>query len=364
MSPDQKQQKIELEEYLKTLSQGKEREFVAKVLEELSRFEKMSDEEIDEELKKASEAADFAEHQIKLLEMSEAERKEELERLQAKAKKERESAEKEYEAAIESAAGVLIDEDLKRRKAETEAIKTVVAEKTADLIENFKIFLAKSDLVGCGVVFKKLAASGRVGEILNYYGYSSNASGLHRFFNEIMIGQKPIVGEQAFDNFLLQQKAYSIEHEISCLAGGLNQWSLAFVMGRKKRAWYQLEEKEHLLAVVQVIKKVKPEVAARVFGVQAYGAFVPREKFNLAAGFDFELGREGKLILMMFADIFEKQLAKKEFNPEAAIVLRNNLDEIETIGVRVSFVEALAKYVDSLKIKPEKAETVEEEFDK
>jgi len=113
-----------------------------------------------------------------------------------------------------------------------------------------------------------------------------------------------------------------------------------------------------------VIKKVKPEIAARIFGSLSYGSRVPIEKFNLEAGSFFALGREGKLILMLFADIFEKQLVKKEFNPEAAEALYEITDELEAFGLKPSFVEALEKYVEEIRRRPEMAEEVEKEMAK
>ncbi len=137
---------------------------------------------------------------------------------------------------------------------------------------------------------------------------------------------------------------------------------MSCAVGRKARAWYQLDEREHLLAVTHALEKIEPEVAARIFGPLSYGTWLPREKFNLSLGSDFEFSREGKLILMLFADIFEKQLIKKEFNLESAEVLYDNIDELKALGMKSSFVEALKKFVEEPKGKPEMAEEVEKEL--
>lgn len=354
----------DLQERVKKMPAGKERDLWTKVLEEAKRFEVMSEEEIKADLARAGEEADLAEHRIKLLKMSEADRKKEVERLQAEAKRAKEEAEKEWEEAVAAATPTLIEGDVARRKAEQEAVKTVSANETGALIENFKIFLGKKDMAGCGAVLKRLAVSGRTGDILNYYGYPSNVVGLHQFFNETIIGERPIIGEKAFDNFLFQQKAYALEQDISCLAEGFHYWSLAFAMGRKGRAWYQLSDSEHLLAVLWAVKKIDPTTAARIFGRAAYGFFTPREKFQAGGEGDFSVGREGELILMLWNKIFEKQLAQKDFNPEAAEVLTANLDELDALGLEPSFAEALKKYIDELKLKPEMVEEVGGEITK
>lgn len=354
----------DIEEILAKMTPEARREFWEFALEKTRAFLAMSKEEQKRELKDAGERAVLIEHRLKLLEMKPEERAAELKKLSEEAEKLKTQSEKEWEEAVEISWQFLANDELAYRKEETEAAKGVPAEKTNELIENFKTFLAKDDLAGCGAILRKLAASGRVSELLNYYGYQSDILSVHQFFNEVVIGKKSIIGDKAFDNFLFQQKAYLIEHDISCLTQGLSQWSLAFAVGKKARAWYQLDEREHLLVVAEVIKKIKPGVAARRFGALSYGSQVPMEKFNFEAGSIFELGREGKLILMFFADSFEKQLAKKEFNPEAAEALYDVVDELEAIGVKPTFIEALGKYVEGLKSKPEMAEEVEEEFEK
>lgn len=354
----------EIEEYAATLP-PKEREiFWKRVAEEVDRFSAMTPEEQEAEILRVDQERFLVEEQLRLLEMEPKEREAELKRMEERAQKLEQEAEQAWQEAVAGAVTILIEEDAARRKAEAEAAKTLTAEKTIDLIESFKAFLAKQDLPGCGAVLKKLAASGRFSEILNYYGYPGSAAGANQFFNEILIGKKIIIGEKAFENFLWQQKVYSLEQDLSCLALGLNQWSLSFLVGRKAREWYQLTQEEHLLAVLWALKKIKPEVAARTFGKLAYGALVPREKFNLAAGSDFELGREGKLILLMFADAFLKHLANKNLNPEAAAALYENIDELEAMGMKPTFIEALEKYMEQLRIKPEMAKEVEKEFEK
>jgi hypothetical protein len=359
----QGQDKIkELENYLNSLPAGKEKDFVKKVLEETRRFETMSDAEVKVELSRSKQEAAAAEERLKLLEMDEAARKKELERRKAEAERAKAAAEKEWEEAVAAATPTLIQEDVARRKAEQEAAKTVSVDETGALIENFKTSLGKKDLAGCGAVLKRLAVSGRTGDILNYYGYPSNVAGLHQFFNETIIGERPIIGEKAFDNFLFQQRAYALEQDISCLAEGFHYWSLAFAMGRKGRAWYQLGDSEHLLAVLWAVRKIDPATAARIFGQAAYGFFTPREKFQAGGEGNFSIGREGELILMLWNKIFEKQLAQKDFNPEAAEVLAMSLGELDALGLAPSFAEALKKYVDELKIKPEMAEEVRQEL--
>lgn len=352
----------ELENYFKSLPAGKEKDFVKKVLDEMRRFETMSGEQVKTELDQSEKETALAADRLKLLEMDEEARKQELARRRAEAERTKAAAEKEWEEAVAAATPTLIQEDVARRKAEQEAAKTVSVNETGALIENFKTFLGKKDMAGCGAVLKRLAVSGRTGDILNYYGYSSNVVGLHQFFNEIIIGERPITGEKAFDNFLFQQKTYALEQDISCLAEGFHYWSLAFAMGRKGRAWYELSDSEHLLAVLWAVKKIDPAAAARIFGRAAYGFFTPREKFQAGGEGDFSVGREGELILMLWNKIFEKQLAQKDFNPEAAEVLTANLDELDALGLEPSFAEALKKYIDELKIKPEMVEEVRKEL--
>jgi len=354
----------EIEEYAATLPPKERDEFWKRVLAEIDRFAAMSPEKQEEEIARVDEKWALATEKLRLLEMEPEKMEAEVKKMQEEAQKFSKEAEKIWDEAVMGAATFLIEEDAARRKEEAEILKSLAAEKTADLVEGLKNFLVKGSPAGVGAVLKKATAGGRLGEILNYYGYSSNVSGMHRFFNEVIIGEKPIIGEKAFDNFILQQKAYALEQDVSNLAQGLNQWCLSFAVGRKKRAWYQLDEKEHLLILAWALKKFKPEVAARNFSSSSYGSRAPREKFNFAAVRDFELGEEGKLILMMFADVFEKQLIKKEFNPEAAEILRGEVDELEAMGVKPTFVEALGGYMEQLKIKPEMAREAEEEINK
>lgn len=351
----------ELEDRLKTLPPGKEKDFIAKVLEEARRFEVMSEAEVAAELKKSDEEAALAEEQLKLLEMSEKERGAEVAHLQGEALRKKAAAEKEWEEAMAAITPVLVEEDVARREGEARMEKIITADKTEELLENLKSYLAKKDLAGVGAVLKRAAVKGEMGGILNFYGYPSNVGGLQRFFNEIIIGDRPVQGEKAYENLLFQQKVYALEQDISSLAANQNNWTLAFSVGRKSRVWHELEEKDHLAAVLWAISKIKPEVAARHFPPAAYGYFTPREKGNLSAG-DFKLGLEGKLILSLNAKVFEKQLAKNYFNPAAAAVLAKSEKELAGLGLPESFGAALKKYLEEIKNKPEADEEIWQEL--
>ncbi|MFA5413174.1 MAG: hypothetical protein WC348_01355 [Patescibacteria group bacterium] len=351
----------ELEEKIKNLPKGKERDLWQKVLEEARRFEVMSDKEIADELKKSEEEAALAKEQLKILAMSEADREKELAGVKADVARKKEKAEKEWEEAMAAITPVLVEEDVIRRDGEARMDKTITGTKTEELLENLKLFLAKKDLAGVGAVLKRLAVVGEIGMILNYFGYQSNVSGLHQFLNEIVIGDRPVRGGAAYDNLLLQQKVYALEQDISSLAANQNDWTLAFAVGRKGRAWHELEENDHLAAVLWAVEKIKPEVAARHFGPAAYGYFIPREKETLAAG-DFELSLEGKLILAFNAKIFEKQLNEKDFNPAAAEILLKVENELRDVGLPESFITALKKYFEEIKNKPDTVEEVWQEI--
>lgn len=345
----------ELEDQIKSLPPGKERDFLTKVLEEAKRFEKMSEAEVAAELKKTEEEASLAEEQLKILKMNEEERKAELARRKDGAEKQKETAEKEWEETMAAIAPILVEEDVARRGHEARADKTITGIKTEELLENLKSFLAKNDLAGVGAVLKRVAATGEMGGILNFYGYSSNVSGMHQFFNEMLIGDRLVQGEKAYENLLFQQKVYALEHDISSLAANQNNWVLAFSVGRKSRIWHELEENDHLAVVLWAVKRIKPEIAAKFFGPAAYGYFIPREKGNLLAG-DFKLGLEGKLILTLNAKVFEKQLANNDFNPAAASVLAKSEQELANLNLPRSFNETLRKYIEEIKNKPEAAE--------
>ncbi len=361
--PVDKKRIEELEKIINSLPQGKEKDLWIKTLEIEKQFGEMSDEEIRREVRRAEVASAAAEEQLKLLEMSEAERKKEKERKKEEAKQKRKAAEKEWEEAIAGTVSILVEEDAKRRAEEARAGKTLEEEKTIeDLLEKLKVFLTKQDLGGCGAVLRKIATNGDLGRLLNYYGYPSNLVGLHDFFNEELDGARPIEGETAFESFLWQQRVYALEQDISSIAFGLNQLSLSFAVGRKARAWYQLSEVEHSLATFWAIKKMNPEVAGRTLGRLAYGFDTPFEKNNLEGMREFELGKEGVMLLFTFSDIFEKQLARKEFNCEVAKVLLDKIDDVKEIGVKSSFLEALENYGATPQVKPEAAETILEEL--
>ena len=347
----------ELEDQIKALPPGKERDFFTKVLEEAKRFEKMSEAEVTAELKKTEEEAALAEEQLKILKMNEEERRAELARRKDEAEKQKETAEKEWEETMAAIAPILVEEDVARRGNEARADKIITGTKTEELLENLKSFLTKNDLAGVGAVLKRVAARGEMGGILNFYGYSSNVSGMHQFFNEMLIGDRLVQGEKAYENLLFQQKVYALEQDISSLAANQNNWTLAFSVGRKKMAWNELEESNHLAAVLWAVKKNEPEVAARHFGPGAYGYFMPQGKGSLVAG-DFVLGLEGKLILSLNAKVFEKQLAKNDFNPAVAAVLSNSEKDLVGFGLSESFGAALEKYIEKLKTKPEAAAEV------
>jgi len=351
----------ELEDRLKTLPPGEERDFFVKVLEEAKKFEVMSDKEVEAELKKSDKEAALAKEQLKLLEMSEKEREGEVTHLQGEALRKKEAAEKEWEEAMAAITPVLVEEDVIRRDGEARMDKTITGTKTEELLENLKLFLAKKDLAGVGAVLKRVTLAGEMGGILNYFGYPSNVSGLHQFLNEIVIGDRPVRGGAAYDNLLLQQKVYALEQDISSLAANQNDWTLAFAVGRKGRAWHELEENDHLAAVLWAVEKIKPEVASRHFGPAAYGYFIPQGKETLVAG-DFKFSLEGKLILAFNAKIFEKQLAENDFNPAAAAVLLKAENELRDIGLPESFITALKKYFEEIKNKPDTVEEVWQEI--
>lgn len=334
----------ELEEKIKNLPAGKERDLWQKVLDEARRFEVMTDKEIAADLKKSDEEAALAEEQLKLLEMDREKREKEVTKLQAEAKQKKEEAEREWKEALAAVAPTLIEEDVARRKAEAAAEDKIETDKTEELIEALRSFLGENDLAGAGAVLRKLAVSGRLGETLNRFGYPSNIGGLHEFFNKEVIGERPVLGDAAYENLLYQQRAYSMEQDLSCLAGGAREWSLAFAVGREERIWQQLSEEEHLLAVADAAGKIDGKAAARLLGGPAYGSFGPA-----ASGRgDFSLGGEGKIILLNFADVFEKQLRAGEFNPGAAAILAKNSDQLEALGLKASFSEALKNYAESL----------------
>jgi len=322
-----------------------EQKMMARVQEEFGRYKNMSIDEIEKDVKMAEEERILLEDRVNLMEMSEEERNAELNRRKKEFEAEKAQADKEWQDAVSASNSILAEEDEARLKEEAELMKSIMGEKTDDLIENFKEFLKNKNLAGCGGILKRIAAKGEIAEVLNYYGYPSNISGLHQFFNEIVIGgDKPILGEKAFDNFLFQQKAYAVEREISCLAGGLNQWVLALTMGRKNLAWYQLDGEEHLCAVLHQIKKIKPEVAARNFGPLAYGFFLPSKNYKIGTERIFILSDLGILVLMSFSEILKDQLAKKMLNPEAAIILMENLNVLTQTGVDSSLTRAIEKY--------------------
>ncbi len=353
----------ELEEKIKNLPKGKERDLWQKVLDEARRFGVMSDKEIAVELKKSEEEAALAEEQLKILAMSKEERETEVVGVRAEAGRKIKEAEKEWEEAMEAIAPILVTEDVVRREAEARMEKIITADKTEELLENLKSFLAKKDLAGIGAVLKRVTAAGEMGGVLNFYGYPSNVLGMHQFFNEMIIGDRPILGEAAYENLLFQQKVYALEQDISSLAAGQNNWTLAFSVGRKARIWHELEEDDHLTAALWAVEKISPEAAARQFGPAAYGYFLPQEKGDLAAG-NFELGSEGKLILAMHAKVFEKQLEKNDFNPLAAAVLSKSEKEFRGFGLPESFRAALKKYFEEIKNKPEMADIVWQEMKK
>ncbi|MBU1146341.1 hypothetical protein KKD80_02225 [Patescibacteria group bacterium] len=353
-----------LEEKIKSLPEGKERALWQKVLEEAKRFETMPQKEVEAELKKSDEEVALAEEQLKILAMSKEEREKELTGVKAEAARKTKEAEKEWEEAMAAITPVLVEEDVKRREDEARMEKTITADKTGELLENLKLFLEKKDLAGVGAILKILAVQGEMRMVLNLYGYPSNVLGMQKFFNEILIGDRPVQGEKAYENLLFQQKVYSLEQDISSLAANQNSWTLAFSVGRKGRIWHELEEKDHLAAVLWAVEKIKPETAARQFGPAAYGYFTPREKGNLAAGADFELSMEGKLILALYGNFFEQQLTKNYFNPAAAEVLSKFEKELGNIGLPESFSEALKKYLDEIKNKPEMTDVVWEELTK
>lgn len=355
----------ELQDYVAKLEPGEEKDLWERLLVEAKRFETMSPKERETEIKKIDEDLDLSLHRLKLLSLPKEEREAKIKKLEEAAEKSAEEADKEWQEATAGIWPILVEEDSRRRKSEAEILKEIGAvEKIDPLIERFKAFLGKGDLAGIGAVFKKIVVSGLGKEFLNYYGYPSNISGLHQFFNEVIVGERQIFGERALENFLFQQMSYTVEYEVASLSECLKHWSLSFAVGRKARVWYQLNEEEYLLVLAHNLKRIKPEISARVFGPLSYGSYVPREKFNLGAGSDFELGREGKLILMLFSDIFEKQLIKKEFNQETAKVLYENIDELEVIGIKPSFIEALKKFVEEPRKKPEMAEELEREMAK
>jgi len=70
--------------------------------------------------------------------------------------------------------------------------KTITKNRTEELLENLKSFLEKKRFAGIGAVLKKLAVVGEIGTVLNFYGYPSNVRGMHQFFNEMVIGDRPI----------------------------------------------------------------------------------------------------------------------------------------------------------------------------
>jgi hypothetical protein len=337
--------KKELQERLKSMPAGAEKDFWSKVLAEMERYEIIGDEGVKADLEKIDREITLSEERIEFLEKSETERNKESARLAEEAKIKREKAEKEWREAVAAAVPELIEADVERRRAEAAAEKEIAPQSEADLFQILKDFLGERNLAGCGAVLRKLAVAGRLGNTLNYFGYPSNAEGLNRFLNELVIGEKPVLGEKAFENFIFQQNAYALEQDLSCLAGGNKQWSLAFAMGRKGQVWYQLSEEEHLIALAATLAAAEPGVAARKFGRLAYGFDEPREKFNPEAGSDFFLGPEGKLVLLNFADDFDGYFNKNDFNPEAAELLKDNFKELETLGLKTSFVEALNKNV-------------------
>lgn len=330
-----------LEEMIKTLPKGKERDLWQKVLEEARRFEGMTDAAVKADLEAAGKEADIAQDQLKLLEMDEKEREKEVARRKAEAERKKEMAEKEWEEAVAAVTPVLVEEDVLRRSGEAVAMKKITSNKIEDLSENLKSFLDKNDLAGSGAVLKQSAVLGKIGEVLNYFGYPSNLEGMHQFFNNELLRGRAIQGEKAYENLLFQQKVYALEQDISCLAQGLNNWSLAFAMVRKQRIWHQMEKNDHLLVVAEKIRKFKPQLAARIFGPPSYGFFDKNKNFIL--------GSEGKLILMLFSEDFAKQIEEGNFNPETARFFADNQKQLEALNLGPSFFSALKKYSENLK---------------
>lgn len=351
-------------EYARMLPPGPEKKRWEAFLVELDRFSKMTPEESEAEAKRAGKNFNLAMDKLNLLNMSENERKAEVARRRAEARRASAEFEKELDELVAQSAAILTEEDFARRKDEAEVLKKITATDISGLAINFDIFYGKRDLGGIGAIFKKAAWQGKLGDFLNYYGYESNARGLNLMLDEMIIGDREILSDRAFDNFLYQQKVFSLAQDVSCLAAEQNQWSLAFSVGRKGRAWRQLGEEDRLAAVIWAIKKVKPQTAAAHFGPASYGYYIPREKGNPAAGREFVLGLEGRAILAFYGEFFEKKLSEKYFNPEAAEVLATVTEEFSNLGLPATFATALEKYLREIKNKPEMAEEILSEMKK
>ncbi len=365
---DKKDKKISVSEgfkqYVANLPAGPEKEALLRFLSEADRLAALSEAERKNELSQADQNFELAQDKLNLLNMPEGERKAEVARRKAEAKRTSGEFEKELDELIAESAAILTDEDFARRKDEAEAMKKITGESVEELARDFNIFSGKGDLPGMGAVLKKAAEKEKLGEFLNYYGYRSDFLGLNQLVGEMIIGDREILSDRAFDNFLYQQKAFSLAQDLSCMAAAQNQWSLAFSVGRKGRVWRELEAKDHLAAVLWAIKKIEPEIAARYFGPEAYGYFNPGEKGASGGGGEFVLGEEGKIILMLNAANFEKSLARKNFNPEAAKFLASAEGELANLGLPGSFSAGLKKYLEERKNRPDEADEVWREIKK
>jgi len=319
-----------------SLDSGK-KEFWSQALKEAKRFEAMSEEQVKQESRQADKDLVLALWREKILDLSPEEREGEI-------RKERAKADKEWEEVIAGLGTQLIEGDNKRRQAEAEAEKKIIAKDSEELIENFKSFLGQKDLASLGVVMKRLALQGKFGELLNTYGYASDSIGAGEFANEILIGARIVAGEQALENLFYQQRVYAIFSEIGALAEGQNIWPLAFLVGRKGRAWYWLEEREHLLAVRHRIEKISAGEAVRTFGPRAYLREVPLSEENPALGVYTELAEEGKIILEIFGHDFLSYVANKEFNPLSAAALAEVADELEMAGILPALIAEIKSF--------------------
>ncbi len=214
--------------------------------------------------------------------------------------------------------GFYYQEAIRRQQAE-EYQKVRDVENSDELIALLQAAEKKKNKFAVAAILRKLAETANDNEFLNFYGYSSDARGFRKYFDERV---KKIISDD--------QERLRLASDVSFINESRNHWETARVVKYdvKKGMLDWMSEEEHVMSALAEISKMTPRSVAE-FNRLAYGGEV--EDVNGVR--KFHLRPLGVAILNTFARELSRTIERGEMDPNAIFHIRESWDVVKDMPI-------------------------------
>ena len=197
----------------------------------------------------------------------------------------------------------------------------ITSDNSDELIADLHLSKEKGDHIREQAIVKKLAENGDFNDLMDYLKFPSNMAGMHKFFNEWLIGGSKIN----------KQIAFGLENDISYILERANHWNFARAVNVRNGQFVQASESDQLQAVMKEGAKRKVDII-RSGNRLAYGYTDPNTR-------KYQLTPIGTGFLKMFARDFARMGARSEVNTNAEIFFSTITDIIKARVPELSYMQ-------------------------